>query len=50
MKEITEFKYIPINSILLNSQNNNYDLNVDEIIEKIKDKGLIINIFVTFYY
>ena len=41
MKEITEFKYIPINSILLNSQNNDYDLNVDEIIEKIKDKGLI---------
>ena len=41
MKEITEFKYIPINSIQLNSQNDDSDLNVDEIIDEIKDKGLI---------
>ena len=41
MKEITEFKYIPISSIVLNSRNNDSDLNVDEIIDEIKDKGLI---------
>ena len=41
MKEITEFKYIPISSIVLNSRNDDSDLNVDEIIDEIKDKGLI---------
>ena len=44
MKEITEFKYIPISSIVLNSRNDDSDLNVDEIIDEIKDKGLILSL------
>tara|TARA_S200000501_G_C20557929_1_gene627503 strand:- start:163 stop:723 length:561 start_codon:yes stop_codon:yes gene_type:complete len=41
MKEIEEFKYIPINSIVLNDEINESDINIDEIIDEIKDKGLI---------
>ena len=41
MKEIIEFKYIPISSIILDPEIKESELNIDEIIDEIKDKGLI---------
>ncbi len=41
MKEITEFKYIPIQSISFENDTNKNNLDIDEIINEIKDKGLI---------
>ena len=41
MKEIAEFKYLPIDSIKLNHDINESNKNIDDIIEEIKDKGLI---------
>lgn len=41
MKEITEFKYIPINSIYFENEFDEININIEEIINEIKDKGLI---------
>ncbi len=41
MKEIIEFKYLPIDSIILEPQIKESNINIDEIIDEIKEKGLI---------
>ena len=41
MKEIAEFKYIPVDSIHLDQEINEPDIRINDIIKQIKDKGLI---------
>tara|TARA_S200000501_G_scaffold211232_1_gene198427 strand:- start:842 stop:1402 length:561 start_codon:yes stop_codon:yes gene_type:complete len=41
MKEIAEFKYIPVDSIHLDQEIDESDIKINDIINEIKDKGLI---------